>query len=279
MPHPQDEPDPISRRALSPITEFALLARVPDESLDLERIAASIARMGTPALDPATLSAELDHLAESVADLVDPCAAPDRLAQQLAFAFGRRLGFRGSPDAYRLADGSLLHRVVESRTGLPILLGVVWILLGRRLGVPVAGVNYPGHFLTCIEAPGARLYCDPFRGGQAADVRELVARLPPGTDRRALEPAGVRPIAVRMLTNLKHLWIDQKELPLALGAVDRILLLAGEVPQEVRDRGLLATHLGRPHEARRDLERYLQIAPDAGDREDVEKLLTGAGEG
>ncbi|MFZ5481490.1 MAG: SirB1 family protein [Myxococcota bacterium] len=260
-------------RALSPVTEFALLARVPDDSLDLERIAVSIARMGTPGLDPAAVSAALDHLAASVADLVDPCGPPDRLAGQMAHAFGRRLGFRGSQDAYRHADGSFLHRVIESRTGLPILLGVVWILLGRRLGAPVAGVNYPGHFLTCIEAPGARIYCDPFLGGEMADVRELVARLPPGTDRRALEPAGVRPIAVRMLTNLKHLWVDQKDLALALGAVDRILLLAGEVPQEVRDRGLLAAHLGRGDEARRDLERYLQIAPDAGDRGEVERIL------
>jgi regulator of sirC expression with transglutaminase-like and TPR domain len=265
-------------RVLSPVTEFALLARVPDDSLDLERIAVSIARMGSPSLDPRTVSDELDRLAANVADLVDACAPPDVLARQMANAFGRRLGFRGSQEAYRSADGSFLHRVVESRTGLPILLGVVWILLGRRLGVPVAGVNYPGHFLTCIEAPGARLYCDPFRGGALADVRELVARLPPGTDRRALEPAGTRPIAVRMLTNLKHLWIDEKELPLALGAVDRILLLAGEVPQEVRDRGLLATHIGRPHEARRDLERYLQIAPDAGDREEVEKILARGGD-
>lgn len=265
---------------LSPITEFALLARRPDEALDLESLALAVARMGRPTLDVAAVAAGLDALAASVADAVDPAAPPDRLAAALTAQIGGTLGFQGDPAVYATADGSFLDQVIERRRGLPILLAVVWILLGRRLGVPVAGVNFPGHFLACIDAPGARVYVDPYQGGQPVEVRSLLLRLGSGQDARAaLAPAEVRPIVARILLNLKNLWIDQDQHELALGAVDRILLVAGERPSEVRDRGLLCLHLDRAGEGLRDLRRYLAVRPDAPDRDAIEQLIVRHGAG
>ena len=179
--------------------------------------------------------------------------------------------------AYRILS------VLERRRGMPILLSVVWMLLGKRLGVPIHGIGYPGHFLACVDLPGARVYVDPFNGGEVREARALLERLPtPGgsTDaaRRMLEPLGTRLIITRMLTNLKNLWIDRGAHTEALAAVDRILLVNGEQAGEVRDRALLLLHLGRPGEAARDLRRYLKIEPLAPDRAVMQQLLERATE-
>lgn len=257
----------------SPATEFALLARAPDEALDLERLVISVARMGASSLDASTVSATLDRLAAQIADDISPSGPPDKLAAALATAIGGRLGFRGGPEVFGGAEGSYVDQVLDRRTGLPILLTIVWMLLGRRLGVPIVGIGYPGHFLAALDLPGVRLYVDPFAGGQPCEAADLLGRLPPDAGRRFLDPSPPRAIVTRVLVNLKHLWIGASDHERALGAVDRILLLSGEVPSELRDRGLLALRLGRTTEAQRDLGRYLVVATGAPDRADVESVL------
>ncbi len=264
---------------LSGAVRFALAARAPDEVLDLEELTLGVAAIGKPDLDFGAVSAALDRLAEEVQDDITPSAPPDRLAAQLAAALGGRLGFRGHPGVFSNPGASYLDEVIETRSGLPILLSVLWILLGRRLGVQVEGVGFPGHFLACIVKPGACVYVDPFHGGQVREARDLMDRLPGGPPeavdaaRRFLQPVGIRPIVARMLTNLKNLWIDRDDHVQALAAVDRILLIAGEQPTEIRDRALLLLHLARPQEAARDLRRYLVIEPGAVDRDVVEQLI------
>lgn len=260
--------------ALSAITEFALAARAHDDVLDLEALTVAVARIGNPGLDAAVVTAELDAMAARIADSVPAGAAPDRLAVALRRAIVTDLGFVGDPGRPAEPEDSYLDRVLQRKRGLPILLSVVWILLGQRLGLPIRGVNFPGHFLVCVDAPGARVFVDPFHGGAIRDGGDLLARLGVrGSERGLLEPCGVRPIVTRILLNLKNLWIDRREYVNALAVVDRILLVAGEQPQELRDRGLILLHLGRPREADRDFRRYLKVAPEAEDRVVIEGLL------
>jgi regulator of sirC expression with transglutaminase-like and TPR domain len=255
----------------SPLTEFALLARAPEDTLDLEALCASIARMRDPAVTPAAIGQELDLLAEDLQDRLPGPRRPDQLAAALRREIGGRLDFRGFPEDYTRMDSSMLDQVVQQRRGLPILLSIVWMLIGRRLQLPIAGVNAPGHFLVCLDLPGARIYLDPFAGGAEVSATALLERV--AGNRAVLGPAGSRPIVTRVLTNLKHLAIDQENWKLALDAVDRIQLISGDHPSHTRDRGLLCTRLGRRSEAARELRRYLQQAPEAPDRREVERVL------
>ncbi len=267
---------------LSSAARFALAATAPDEVLDLEALAIGVASLGNPDLDSAAVSAELDRLAEQVRDDVTPSAAPDRLAAQLGSALGGTLGFHGDPAVYARAESSFLDDVLRTRRGLPIALGVVWMLIGERIGVPLVGIGFPGHFLVGLDRPGARMYLDPFHRGRVRDARELMERLPsvrPGdadAARRALEPTPTRPLILRMLTNLKNFWIDEDDHEHALAAIDRMLLVGREQSGVVRDRALLLLHLRRPTEAARDLRRYLVLEPSAPDRDVVEQLLARA---
>lgn len=266
---------------LSGAARFAIAARSPDEVLDLEELAIGVAAMGNPTLDFAAVSASLDALAAQIIDDVSPASPPDLLASQLASAIGGKLDFHGDASVFDDPGSSFLDVVLERRRGLPILVSVVWMLLGQRMGVPIAGVGYPGHFIACIDRPGARVYVDPFHRGNPLEARDLMERLPSiprgvqasDAARRFLEPTPTRAVITRMLTNVKNLWIDRDEHANALQAVDRILLIGGEQSSEIRDRALLLLHLQRPAEAARDLRRYLTIDPEAADRDVVQQLL------
>lgn len=255
----------------SPLTEFALLARAPDEALDLEALCASIARMRDPAVDAVSIGQDLDMLAEDLNDRLPGPRRPDQLASALRQQIGGRLDFRGLQEDYGSMESSMLDQVVRRRRGLPILLSVVWMLIGKRLNLPIAGVNAPGHFLVCLDLPGARIYLDPFSGGAEVSAAVLMERV--GGNRGALGPAGSRPIVTRVLTNIKHLAIDQENWKIALDSVDRIQLISGDHPTHTRDRGLLCARLERRSEAIRELRRYLQQAPEASDRREVERVL------
>jgi regulator of sirC expression with transglutaminase-like and TPR domain len=104
-------------------------------------------------------------------------------------------GFRGNDLDYDDQDNSFLDRVLDRGLGLPILLAVVAIEVGRRVDVPVVGVNAPGHFLV----RHGRIVFDPFHGGRILRDDEASAVLA-----RAPEPAPTRTILDRMLVNLQH---------------------------------------------------------------------------
>ena len=77
-----------------------------------------------------------------------------------------------------------------------------------------------------------------------------------------------RAMLTRLLLNLKHVYVQQQDYGRALAMVDRLLLVQPEDWSELRDRGLIQAHLGRPGAAIRDLEQYLELSP-APDEETV----------
>ena len=255
----------------SPLTEFALLASRPDDALDLESLCLSIGRMRDPDLDEQAARRGLDQIASSLADEALPSLPPDRLAAALQAGIGRRLGFPGAPSDYALPESSMLDQVTDRRRGLPILLSVVWVLVGQRLRLPIRGVAYPGHFLVCLDTPGARIFLDPFAGGERREGRLLLEEA--GGRREALAPVQTRAILLRILTNLKHLALSQERWQLGVDVMDRLLLLAQDAPLELRDRGLFLLGHGRIREAAEDLRRYLRRDPDAPDRAEMEALI------
>lgn len=261
--------DPVMRH--SPLTGFALLASCPEEAMDLESLCLSIARIRTPDLQEAPIRAELDRLSAELADEAAPSLPPDRIAEALRRGLGLRAGFHGDPDDYVHVEASMLDQVVLRRRGLPILLSIVYMLIGQRLRLPVRGVARPGHFIVCLDAPGARIYLDPFRGGARLDPTLLLEEVEGRRD--LLAPARPRAILTRLLTNLKHLALSQERWQLGVDVADRLLLLQPDAPVELRDRGLFLIAQGRTREAAADLRRYLQLAPRAPDRPAMERLI------
>ncbi len=246
------------------------------ERTDLARAALTIARIAYPDLDPAPSLRRLDDLAAAVRPRLFPQASPEVAAAELAGYLFRECGFRGNQEEYYDPRNSYLNDVLERRLGIPITLSVVLIEIGARLGLPVEGVGFPGHFLVRLAGSRGPLLLDPFFGGREIGEQELLARyraaagadapaLPPD----ALAPTGTRAILTRMLRNLLRVYLEQKDHTHALAAAELVLVLVPDSADETRVRGLLYEHLECFGAALTDFRRYLELAPEAPDAEQI----------
>jgi|LNFM01.1.fsa_nt_gb regulator of sirC expression with transglutaminase-like and TPR domain len=257
-----------------------LRLRLDDPTTPIEIAAFEVARDVYPTIDEAAFTATLDELALPLAPRVARIQEPRGQALALSAHCYGTLGFRGDEDSYYDPQNSFLPRVLERRRGIPISLAVVLMAIGRRVGMVVEGVGFPGHFLARIGGPDGVLV-DPFNRGTIVDNAALERLV-----RRALGPqATVQPqhlviadrhaIIVRMLTNLDAIYNARKEHALAMLVCDRLFELT-EQPSRLRDRGTHALALGAVASARQDLERYLELAPDATDARAVRDALSRA---
>jgi regulator of sirC expression with transglutaminase-like and TPR domain len=258
------------------IREFVEAAR-SDEAADLVRAALIIPYVEHPRVDREATLAEFERLgrraSERLAALGDRAGALDRVAALNVLLFDEE-GFTGNETRYDDPRNSFLDDVVARRTGIPITLAVVYLEVASRAGFGLEGVNFPGHFL--VRAPQAPadltvdedLLIDPFHRGallSRTDCEKLLERhvgseTPFSTD--LLLVAHKREILVRMLTNLKRLYVRFRSFPQARDITNLLLELDPVQAIERRDRGLLSYQLHDYRDALRDLEAYLQqLAP------------------
>ena len=145
---------------MEPSQRFAALVATSGEHLPLDEAAVLIAACAEPDLRSGAVMAQLDVLAETC-----PGYTLDALVPHL---FGRG-GFGPDRTDYYDPRNSLINHVLERRLGIPITLSVVALEVGRRIGVPMAGVGMPGHFLLQDKVDRS-VFIDPFHGGRLLDA-------------------------------------------------------------------------------------------------------------
>jgi len=245
---------------------FAAVAAEPDDRIDVALAALLIAQEEYPRLDVSAYLDRLDELAAGARDSVRADMPPAKQVAALNRYFFVERGFTGNGDNYYDPRNSFLNDVVDRRTGIPITLSVVYSEVAQRLDLPIYGVSFPGHFLAkYVGEP--EIIIDPFFGtiitpAECTQRLQGIYGADARLDRRMLRPASPREILVRLLSNLKQIYVEQSQLTRALGCIDRILLLAPDLPRELRDRGILYQRLECFAAALRDIERYLQLAPE-----------------
>ena len=259
--------------------ELARLFQVPDERVDLGRAALLLARAEYPELDLNAELTRLDELAQRGRPHVRaelPAAA--RVDGLRAFLAGV-CGFRGNEHDYHDPTNSFLNRVLDRRIGIPISLSVVYIEIGRRLGVPLFGVGLPGHFLVKYQDRERRMFLDPFHGGRTVTLsgcREIVERMYEGQVQfreDMLAAVEKRYILARMLSNLRAVYLEQRQLRKAVDIVEMLLALNPASADDLKMRGLLCYQLGRRGQSRQDLEAYLFLNPHASDAGQIKQVL------
>jgi regulator of sirC expression with transglutaminase-like and TPR domain len=252
---------------------------------ELATAALAIARVEYPSLDPKPYLQRLDRMGHEAAVRMD---GP---RENTLRAFNEYLydeqGFSGNRERYDDPRNSFINEVLDRRTGIPISLAVVYLEVARRAGLRVDGVNFPGHFL--LRAPGVMssetgadfVIIDPFHGGAQLseyDCRQLLRQHvgdEAAFDTALLSPATRHDIVVRMLVNLKRLYVGMRSFPQARFISTLLLGIDPSAISELRDRGLLAYHLQDFSAALRDLEEYLRLAPKSGDVGDHDVLAEG----
>ncbi len=264
-----------SRRA------FAALLMLPDEAIDLGQAALLIARDEYPDLEVGPYLARLDEMAETVRSrLRGGEGFTSRIAQLNRLLF-EEMGFRGNREEYYDPRNSFLNDVLDRRIGIPISLSAVYLEVARRIGLPLAGVSFPGHFLVRYmgREVATEVLLDPFNRGAILteeECRRRIREMYQGrvTFRREfLKRAPTKEILERILKNLKAIYEGQRDYHRALKVQHLLLCVHPGGPPLIRDRGLIHYRLALLAQAAADLQAYLQAAPDAPDAAEVRERL------
>jgi len=256
---------------------FAQQVRLPDAELELDRATLYLAGEDCPDLNVAACLADLSALAMHVGEKVGATTDQQLLAEALNQHLFADLGFTGNTADYYSPDNSFLNRVLATKTGIPITLSVLYLEVGRRVGLGCHGVGLPGHFVVSLDQLG--LYLDPFHSGQwlsAADCRRLVGdMLGPQLEWREeyLRPCSKRDILFRMLTNLKHIFLNQGDYARASGAIQRMVLINPSLPSLYKELAQCHLQLQEYRRAIGDLETYLQIVKDVQDAAAIRRQI------
>lgn len=255
---------------IGPRESFVAAIERPEPQIGLAEAALWVAAEEYPDLDVPAYLARLDDMARDVRPRVLAAGSLGERAERLNDYLFRERGFGGNRDHYDDPRNSFLNEVIDRGCGLPITLAIVYVEVGRRLGLPVSGVGFPGHFLVKLDGD-AEILIDPFfgctlsRDDCSQRLRALLgadARLVPEDHLRAAMP---REIIARLLTNLKQLYARDGDWPRTLACCDRLLLLLPDAPSELRDRAITYEQLQCFAAAASDVERLLEVAPASDD--------------
>jgi regulator of sirC expression with transglutaminase-like and TPR domain len=229
---------------------FTEVVTGPETRLDLGRAALLIASEAYPGLDILRYVAKLEAMAAAVRPGVTTADDPILEIEHLnAYLFEER-GFRGNFQEYYDPRNSFLNDVLDRRLGIPITISVVYMEVGRRVGMPLQGVGMPGHFIVKYTQPAGEIYIDPFNKGRVLSrqaCEELIQQVygePIPLQETFLAAVTKRQIVSRILMNLKAIYIHAKDYLKALSVVERLLIIQPDDEQEVKDRAALRNLIG-----------------------------------
>lgn len=259
---------------LSPVNYLRQLLEEDPPNGRLDRAALDLATLGTPDLEPEPFLDQLNEMASQLADRMRNFNdGRDFVETAQRYLFGE-LGFHGNQQDFFDPGNSFLNQVLERRTGIPITLSVMYMEIARRLAMPVFGIGLPRHFIIQFDDGNYSTYIDPYNGGRTLTVQECFALAGAKVaDPILLRRASKKQIAMRMLQNLRGVYLRRRDWARAVDTLDLLLLGAPELSGLLKQRGLLHMELKHFQAARRDLERYLALEPEAGDREEIRKQI------
>lgn len=284
MPEENHTPQQRTRKA------FEALITGEDAAIDLTLAALLIAQEEYPDLDIPHYLAQLDTLAGRVYTLLGLSPADqsgnspkeitplDRIAALNQVLFEQE-HFHGNQQDYSDPRNSFLNEVLERHTGIPITLSLLYMEVGKRVGLHIDGIGLPLHFIVRCRLPQSSIYIDPFEGGHLLSEQACSARVHQLFRGRAtfnprwLEPVSHKQLLTRMLNNLKLIYIKADDYQRALSICERILLLAPNAPSERRDRGIIHLHLKHYARALRDFSAYVELAPEAEDIHEIRQQI------
>ena len=251
---------------------------VSRDQFDLAEASLMLAQDVYPGIEISAYLERLDEIAAAIKGRLAGDAFAEQKVLALNYYLFNDMRFCGNVEDYYDPRNSYLNEVIERRTGIPITLAILYLEVGKRIGLNLKGVSFPGHFLVKLNVRRGQLVLDPFTGGEAqseAELRQRLAQVLPSRQAEStsldpyLEAATPRDIVARVLRNLKNIYMQSGKLENALAVMHRMLLVVPESAEELRDRGLLYQRMECFRPALSDLQNYLRRRPEAPDAIDV----------
>ena len=263
--------------AMLPQVFLALVGQeVEDDRIDLVRAALTIAQSEYPNLEVDAYCVRIENLALRVKQQVRNLGHPSESIATLNRVLFKEEGFRGNAEDYYDPRNSFLNDVLDRKLGIPITLAVVYMEVARRVGFPLVGVGMPGHFLLKhYDVEGPEIVIDPFNRGSiltVSDCQRFLDQIYGGQlqlQPEFLTAVSRRQVLVRMLNNLKSIYLSSRNFRKALPIVDLILAIYPRSPEDVKQRAMLRWSLGQTRGALADLDDYLKMSPEASDADEI----------
>lgn len=249
-----------------------------NESIPLDVAALQVASIEFPGLEAGPTLDLLDALAADVRQQLPDGSGEAFVATMNRVLFQQR-AFHGSEKDYYNPRNSCLNQVVRTGAGIPISLSVLYIEVARRLDRRVAGIGMPGHFVVHYSDRDFHTYVDPFHGGtlltaeQCLALSETVTGINVRAIPQVLSPVGSRQIALRMLHNLRAIYFRSRSFQKGIQVMNLLIDAEPASAEEYKQRSMLHMQLKQYSRARQDLDTYLALAPEADDKEELEKRM------
>ncbi|HYN27758.1 MAG TPA: transglutaminase-like domain-containing protein, partial [Burkholderiales bacterium] len=213
----------------------------PEEAIDLAEAALLIATHVYPDLDVAHHLARIEELAKTLESRIQPDSGLSQRILALNEYLFAELGFVANEEDYYDPRNSCLNEVLDRRVGIPITLSLLYMEVGARIGLPLQGVSFPGHFLVKCALPEGAVVLDPYSGGISIRVADLQKRLGKVRDGEVssaivagmLVAAGKKEIILRLLRNLKAIYLRGQKFDRALPILDWIVATVPDQPPEL----------------------------------------------
>ncbi|MDE0553116.1 MAG: transglutaminase-like domain-containing protein [Candidatus Poribacteria bacterium] len=262
-----------------PTDPFFCFAKREDAEIQLATGALLIAQSEYIALKIEDYLCRLDEMASVVRERIqDTTLAEHHIAALNRYLFEEN-GFTGNTENYYALGNNFLNAVLDNKTGIPITLGVVYIEVGRRAGLPLVGVNFPGHFLVKYQCAHLDIHLDVFKAGRfmredllQAKLKEVVGTSVP-LEPQMLAEASDREILARILRNLVRAYTLLERYDKALIAAERITWLLPNTATDYRLLGYLHYKNHAYGEGIAAFEKYLQIAEAPPDAAAIERNI------
>lgn len=258
------------------------IGRAPEDQVDLAETALILATADRPAVHLDSYRRHLKTLCEDVGAYVSGLKTPLDLAichEALVQVLFRRYGYMGGEDSFDDADAANLTYVIDRRSGLPVLLGIIYIHVARNQGWGAEGLSFPGRFLLRLEVNSERMIIDPFAGGCAVDaqgLRDILkalsgnhAELQPGY----YEAVSARDILLRIQNNIHNRLLRSGRIEDAITVIDVMLLFAPKATHLWRESALLHARIDNVEKAIASLETFLRQDRGSDSRYNASMLL------
>jgi regulator of sirC expression with transglutaminase-like and TPR domain len=259
--------------------ELQRLCQDADAACNLAELALHLARDEYPDLDVEAYLSELAAMAREASAYVRDL--PARVHGLCRYLF-HEMGFRGNDRHYYDPRNSYLNQVIDRRKGIPITLSLLAMTIGKEVGLCVEGIGLPGHFVARAVDNGDAILFDPFHGGRELSpelCEQLVARVtgvPFQANDAALAPLPPGAFVLRMLMNLKAVYLRDSDFTRAARTIERIRQLKPDDLHERRDLGVSLLNAGQPGRAIDHLGAYLAAHGEGADAEAVQEMLARA---
>ena len=250
--------------------EFERLISRPDDDIQLAKAALTIARMEYPELDINRYVHRIDEMADAIRHRLPSDANAAQVLKQLNQMMFIEQGYEGNSDHYYDPRNSFLNDVLDRKLGIPISLSILYMELGHKLGIPLTGVSFPGHFLVKLDIDDGAIVLDPYFGGITLSEDDIEERLQEYYGERierrhyhgVLATSTNKSILMRMLRNLRNIYMQDQLWEKALHIADIMVKHDDDREDALMARAVIFDKLECFQSALKDYKRYLVLDAD-----------------